>query len=104
MHRVADLPGLDIPADTGAERANAFVPAYFGDYERRFELPVERPVRVRRVEDVDGLVHQSRKVLTTVVGAEQQLTAGGEGDADVGLGSATVASVISGQLRVRSKC
>ncbi|MET0819509.1 MAG: NAD(P)-binding domain-containing protein [Aeromicrobium sp.] len=56
VHRVADLPGARIPADTGAERANQFVPAYFADYEARFDLPVERPVRVRRVHDQDGLL------------------------------------------------
>jgi cation diffusion facilitator CzcD-associated flavoprotein CzcO len=56
VHRVADLPGARIPADTGAERANQFVPSYFAAYEARFDLPVERPVRVRRVHDEDGLL------------------------------------------------
>lgn len=56
VHRVADLPGAQIPADTGDERANAFVPAYFADYEERFGLPVVRPVTVRRVRDRDGLL------------------------------------------------
>ncbi len=56
VHRVADLPGLDVPPDVGTERANTFVPAYFADYERRFDLPVVRPVRVVRVEDRDGLL------------------------------------------------
>ena len=56
VHRVADLPGAELPPDTGAERANQFVPAYFADYETRFALPVERPVRVRRVRDHDGLL------------------------------------------------
>lgn len=67
VHRVADLPGAEIPADSGDERANQFVPAYFADYEQRFELPVERPVRVRRVNDVDGLlvVESDEKTWTT---------------------------------------
>lgn len=56
VHRVADLPGLEVPADAGTERANQFVPAYFGDYEHRFDLPIERPVHVVTVEDVDGLL------------------------------------------------
>jgi cation diffusion facilitator CzcD-associated flavoprotein CzcO len=56
VHRVADLPATVIPADTGAERANRFVPAYFADYEQRFGLPVARPVRVRRVSDDAGLL------------------------------------------------
>ena len=51
VHRVADLPGAELPPDTGGERANRFVPAYFADYEARFDLPVERPVRVRSVSD-----------------------------------------------------
>ena len=56
VHGVADLPAAEIPAAAGGERANDFVPAYFADYEARFDLPVERPVRVRRVHDVDGLL------------------------------------------------
>jgi cation diffusion facilitator CzcD-associated flavoprotein CzcO len=47
VHGVAALPGLDPP--TGDGRANAVVPAYFDEYERRFSLPVVRPVRVRTV-------------------------------------------------------
>lgn len=56
VHRVADLPGASLPEGTGSERANVFVPAYFADYESRFGLPVERPVAVRAVRDVDGLL------------------------------------------------
>lgn len=56
VHGVADLPGAAVPPASGAERANRFVPAYFADYEARFELPVVRPVRVRRVRDDDGLL------------------------------------------------
>ena len=56
VHRVADLPGSEIPPDTGAERANQFVPAYFADYEERFALPVERPVRVSQVVSDDEVL------------------------------------------------
>jgi cation diffusion facilitator CzcD-associated flavoprotein CzcO len=56
VHGVADLPGAHVPEGSGTERANLFVPAYFADYEARFGLPVERPVRVERVDDVDGLL------------------------------------------------
>lgn len=56
VHRVADLPGSQIPPESGAERANQFVPAYFADYEQRFALPVVRPVQVRRVRDDSGLL------------------------------------------------
>ncbi|NEK87072.1 NAD(P)/FAD-dependent oxidoreductase [Blastococcus saxobsidens] len=48
-HRVHDLPGLPFrPADDSAPAVES-VPAYFADYERRFDLPVLRPVRVTAV-------------------------------------------------------
>lgn len=56
VHRVADLPGQEISAATGNERANRFVPAYFTDYESRYGLPVIRPIRVRRVRDEAGIL------------------------------------------------
>ncbi|MET0930573.1 MAG: NAD(P)-binding domain-containing protein [Aeromicrobium sp.] len=67
VHRVADLPGSEIPPDSGGERANQFVPAYFADYEQRFSLPVERPIRVRTVREQDGLlvVESSERSWTT---------------------------------------
>ena len=49
VHGVANLPGVAVPASAGDERANAFVPRYFADYEARFELPVIRPVIVESV-------------------------------------------------------
>jgi len=56
VHRVADLPGLDIGPDTGAERANHFVPAYFDRYATQFDLPIIRPVQVKSVHDASGLL------------------------------------------------
>ncbi|GAA3519588.1 NAD(P)-binding domain-containing protein [Aeromicrobium panaciterrae] len=56
VHRVADLPGEPIPEAADDERANQFVPAYFSAYEEQLELPVVRPVTVRAVRDVDGLL------------------------------------------------
>ena len=56
VHRVADLPGEPIPPAEDAEQANTFVPEYFSAYERRLGLPVLRPVEVRAVRDVDGLL------------------------------------------------
>lgn len=44
VHGVADLPGMPVPDFDPKARANAAVPAYFADYERRFDLPVRRPV------------------------------------------------------------
>lgn len=56
VHRVSDLPDDPIPDAADAERANAFVPSYFADYERTHELPVIRPVKARSVRDEDGLL------------------------------------------------
>lgn len=56
VHRVSDLPDDPIPDAADSERANAFVPAYFTDYERTHDLPVVRPVQVRSVSDDDGLL------------------------------------------------
>ncbi|SEP04388.1 Predicted flavoprotein CzcO associated with the cation diffusion facilitator CzcD [Trujillonella endophytica] len=47
-HRVHDLPGLPFPG-RGEQSAAEAVPAYFAEYERRFDLPVHRPVRVTAV-------------------------------------------------------
>jgi thioredoxin reductase len=62
-HRVHDLPGLPFaPAGEGVGAAEA-VPAYFAEYERRFALPVHRPVRVvavRRTDDDRFLVETDR--------------------------------------------
>jgi cation diffusion facilitator CzcD-associated flavoprotein CzcO len=52
-HRVNDLPGLPFEPTTDSLRAREVVPAYFAEYERRFDLPVHRPVRVRAVSRTD---------------------------------------------------
>jgi len=54
VHGVAALPGTDPPHGDG--RANEVVPAYFAAYERRFDLPVVRPVVVDVVTDEDGVL------------------------------------------------
>jgi cation diffusion facilitator CzcD-associated flavoprotein CzcO len=55
VHGIANLPGVPVPPSASADRANTFVPAYFADYEKRFELPVLRPVAVESVRRLDGL-------------------------------------------------
>lgn len=51
VNGIRELPGMpEVDADA-AEPANRAVPAYFADFEERFEIPVERPVRVTLVED-----------------------------------------------------
>jgi cation diffusion facilitator CzcD-associated flavoprotein CzcO len=52
-HRVHDLPGLPFEPDADDLRAADAVPAYFAEYERRFDLPVHRPVRVTDVSRTD---------------------------------------------------
>ncbi|GAB2623560.1 NAD(P)-binding domain-containing protein [Kocuria himachalensis] len=49
-HGIHDLPGLPLGVPDPAEPASAVVARYYGEYERRFGLPVHRPVAVRRVE------------------------------------------------------
>ncbi|MFW3171476.1 NAD(P)-binding domain-containing protein [Geodermatophilus sp. CPCC 206100] len=61
-HAVHDLPGLAFPPAPDDVPVAAAVPAYFADYERRFGLPVHRPVRVtavRRTADDRFLVQTS---------------------------------------------
>ncbi|WP_324276556.1 FAD-dependent oxidoreductase [Blastococcus brunescens] len=52
-HRVHDLPGLPFEQPDADTPAVDSVPAYFAEYERRFALPVHRPVRVRAVHRTD---------------------------------------------------
>lgn len=53
-HAVHDLPGLALGVPDPEEPASEVVSRYYGEYERRFGLPVHRPVTVRRVESVSG--------------------------------------------------
>lgn len=55
VNRIHDLPGMRfseaVDTDAPEVQASIAVPAYFAAYERRFELPVYRPVAVRVVCD-----------------------------------------------------
>lgn len=53
-HRVSDLPGMPLGSPDPDEPASAVVARYYGEYERHFDLPVHRPVRVSRVSSPDG--------------------------------------------------
>lgn len=55
VHGIADLPDAVAPGRSEG-RANVVVPAYFSDYERRFDLPVLRPVRVDSVSSEGELL------------------------------------------------
>jgi thioredoxin reductase len=52
-HRVHDLPGLPFRPEGDSRQAADVVPAYFAEYERTFDLPVRRPVRVTAVSRTD---------------------------------------------------
>jgi thioredoxin reductase len=61
VNRIHDLPGMPFSAavDTGATEAEAAiaVPRYFAAYEKEFELPVYRPVKVTVVCDRGDRLH-----------------------------------------------
>ena len=66
VHGVADLPDAPAPG-ASSQRANLVVPAWFGDYEERFGLPVLHGVTVDRVTS-DGellVVHAGDRALRT---------------------------------------
>ena len=70
VHGVADLPGMPVPDFDPEARANTTVPAYFADYERRFDLPVRRPVTVLSVT-ADGPGPDATLTVTTIDGQIQ---------------------------------
>lgn len=49
VHGFFELPGSPLPDFPDALPARDVLPGYFAEYERRWELPVLRPVRVRSV-------------------------------------------------------
>ena len=55
VHALHQLPGMTleeaVPEHADEAPANEVVPRYFGRYERRFRLPVHRPVEVRAVRE-----------------------------------------------------
>jgi cation diffusion facilitator CzcD-associated flavoprotein CzcO len=51
-HALHDLPGLPLGTPDPREPASAVVNRYYGEYERVFDLPVLRPVRVTRIEPI----------------------------------------------------
>jgi cation diffusion facilitator CzcD-associated flavoprotein CzcO len=55
VHGIFDLPGLHFPEPDPTRPAAEAVPAYFAAYEKKFDLNVQRPVHVDRVEStMDG--------------------------------------------------
>lgn len=63
-HAVHDLPGMKLGDADPAEPASAVVERYYGTYEKTFNLPVRRPVKVRAIRhgmtnDDDGTADAS---------------------------------------------
>ncbi|GAA4526678.1 FAD-dependent oxidoreductase [Brachybacterium paraconglomeratum] len=51
VNGIRELPGMPVVEAAADQPSNQAVPDYFADFERRFEVPIERPVRVTLVED-----------------------------------------------------
>lgn len=49
INGIYELPGYAVPPAAPESASRDVLPAYFGDYEDRFLLDVQRPVRVKRV-------------------------------------------------------
>ncbi|WP_328475925.1 NAD(P)/FAD-dependent oxidoreductase [Actinoplanes sp. NBC_00393] len=54
VNGIFDLPGMPRPEVDQHESSSSAIPRYFAAYERAFDLPILRPVRVRRVDDTPG--------------------------------------------------
>ncbi|WP_243788265.1 NAD(P)-binding domain-containing protein [Saccharopolyspora gloriosae] len=54
VHGIHDLPGLALQEKDGARPASEVLPEYFARYEREFELPIRRPVKVSAVRPGPG--------------------------------------------------
>lgn len=53
VNGIHELPGFPVPPADPDAPARDVLPPYFAEYERRFELDVQRPVAVRAVRAVD---------------------------------------------------
>lgn len=51
VNGIRELPGMPEVESDPTEPSNQAVPAYFADFEARYQVPIERPVRVVRVEN-----------------------------------------------------
>lgn len=53
VNGIHELPGFAVPPADPSAASRDILPAYFADYESRFDLRVHRPERVQKVERVD---------------------------------------------------
>ncbi len=68
VNGIHELPGHPVPPADPAAPSREVLPAYFADYERRFDLRVRRPVRARAVRRAGG-DDASRLMVLTDAGA-----------------------------------
>lgn len=54
VNGIHDLPGAPVPPAPATAEARVVLPAYFADYEDRFDLRVRRPVTARAVRKADA--------------------------------------------------
>lgn len=54
VNGIRELPGMPEVESDPSEPSNQAVPAYFADFEARYQVPIERSVRVVRVENDPG--------------------------------------------------
>ncbi|MGR6740498.1 NAD(P)-binding domain-containing protein [Microbacterium sp. F1-18] len=64
VNGIHELPGFAVPPADPSAPARAVLPAYFDEYERRFDLRVRRPVEVHRVEREDADPRGRLRVVT----------------------------------------
>lgn len=57
VNGIHELPGFEVPPAGADAPSREVLPAYFAEYERRFDLAVQRPVRVRAVRRADDDPH-----------------------------------------------
>lgn len=53
VNGIHELPGFAVPPADPSAPSREVLPAYFADYESKYDLAVQRPVSVRRVERMD---------------------------------------------------
>lgn len=70
VNGISELPGMPAVDHHPSIPSNQAIPEYFADFEDRHAAPVERPVRVQRVEDDPSADPRSPALLITSVDAD----------------------------------
>lgn len=70
VNGISELPGMPAVDHPASLPSNQAIPEYFGDFENRHAAPIERPVRVQRVEDDPAAGPRGHALLITSVHAD----------------------------------